>query len=115
MGHHGSHNGTTPAFLQAMSPKMAVIAAGPPCEREGFTAWTHGHPREVTVRELETAVSLNRPTVHVQTFLGQRRPNTRSLSKAVYSTGWDGTVVLEARPDGWWEVAETTGAQDCPN
>lgn len=31
-------------------------------------------------------------------------PVTWRIEKAIYSTGWDGTVVLEADLDGVWRV-----------
>lgn len=115
VGHHGSHNGTTPELLAAMSPKIAVISAGPPCERSGYTAWTHGHPRELTVRDLEAGVSLDRPSpTPVSTFLGQRQRHERTVTKEIYATSWNGTVVLAAASNGWWTLRDTTENEPCP-
>jgi competence protein ComEC len=115
VGHHGSHNGTTPELLAAMSPKIAVISSGPPCERSGYTAWTHGHPRELTVRDLEAGVALSRPApAPVSTFLGQRQRHERTVTKAIYSTSWQGPVVLSAAATGWWTLPETTASVACP-
>jgi hypothetical protein len=115
VGHHGSHNGTTPELLAAMSPKIAVISSGPPCERGGYTAWTHGHPRELTVRDLEAGVSLSRPApTPVSTFLGQRQRHERTVTRAIYSTSWQGAVVLRAAATGWWTLPTTTASVACP-
>lgn len=120
VGHHGSHNGTSPELLAAIRPELAVISAGPAdCERRGYTAYSHGHPREEVVQELEGVVTTNRLTpASVRTYLGQghKTPqNLRTVTKAVYSTGWDGTIILEGKPDGTWTVESLSGQQDCIN
>jgi beta-lactamase superfamily II metal-dependent hydrolase len=109
VGHHGSHNGTTPALVEAMSPEIAVISSGPACKREGFSAWSHAHPRTVTIEDLEAGVTGSRPAKDVKVFdRHATNPVTRSMKKAIYSTGWDGTVVLEAKPDGSWTAKPGT-------
>lgn len=113
VGHHGSRNGTTPALLAAISPKIAVIEAGPACQRDGFSAWHHGHPNTRTIDELAAAVSDTRPPKSVTVFSRPGTPVKRAVTKAIYSTGWDGTIVLQARPDGAWSVVETTGPNAC--
>ena len=114
VGHHGSHNGTSPALLNAMSPEIAVISAGPACLRDGFSAWTHGHPRTVTVNDLEAAVTGTRAVKSVRVFPGfQTQPVIRKVAKAIYSTGWDGTIVLEGRPNGSWSTVTMTGSHPC--
>lgn len=118
VGHHGSHNGTTTDLLAAMSPEIAVISAGPAnCERRGYTAYSYGHPRESVVQELETAVTGVRATpASVRTYLGTGPSsplNLRTVTKAVYSTGWDGSVVLAATADGAWQVESLAGTGPC--
>lgn len=120
VGHHGSHNGTSPELLAEITPELAIISAGPAnCERKGFTAYSHGHPREEVVQELEDIITANRSTpASVRTYLGPGRKtpqNLRTVTKAIYSTGWDGTVVLEAKPDGTWTVESLSGQQACIN
>ena len=116
VGHHGSHNGTTPALLEAISPEIAVISAGPACERGGYSAWEHAHPRMVTVRDLEAKVTGARPAKPVKAFEHhQAKPTTFSETKAIYSTGWDGTIALEGGKDGSWSVVRTTGPHECLN
>jgi competence protein ComEC len=118
VGHHGSYNGTTTGLLAAMSPEIAVISAGPAdCERKGYTAHSFGHPRESTVQALEAAVTGVRATPSsVRTYLGPGPSsplNLRTVSKAVYSTGWDGTVVLTTTSDGTWSVESLAGTGPC--
>lgn len=114
VGHHGSHNGTTPELVSAMSPEIAVISAGPVCRRKGFSAWSHGHPRSVTVSDLVQGVSGTRPSTNVKAFPRHRAaPESIAMTKAIYSTGWDGTIVLEGKADGSWNAAKTTGRPAC--
>ena len=118
VGHHGSHNGTTTDLLDAMSPEIAVISAGPAgCERRGYTAYSYGHPRESVVQELEAAATAVRTSpASVRTYLGTGPSsplNLRTVTKAVYSTGWDGTVVLAALADGTWSVESLAGTGPC--
>lgn len=113
VGHHGSHNGTTRALVRAMSPEIAVIAAGPPCKRGEFSAWDHGHPRKETLEELESGVTrTNARTVSV--FEAEEvKPVSMAIKKAIYSTSWDGTIVLSGRSNGDWRVVSTSGPHAC--
>jgi competence protein ComEC len=114
VSHHGSHNGNTTAFLAAVSPEIAVIPVGPACPREDYSAWNHAHPRTITVEELENAVTKTRVPKDVKTFPAhQTSPTTRHMTQAVYATGWDGSVVLEANEAGNWKVLTTSGEHPC--
>lgn len=100
VGHHGSINGTTPALVAAMSPDMAVIGCGRPDHEAQYCAWAFGHPRQEIVAMLEAGISKPRELVRVRVGTGAKQFEDREVSKAVYATGWDGTVVLEAGADG---------------
>ncbi len=114
VGHHGSHNGTTAGLLKAISPETAVMSVGPACNREDFSAWNHGHPRAVTVNDLENAVTGNRTPRTVRVFSGpDTTPGVRTEKKAIYATGWDGHVVLEGRADGSWSTVSMSGPAAC--
>jgi competence protein ComEC len=114
VGHHGSWNGTTKDLVSAISPEMAVISAGPPCKRDRFSAWSHGHPRKATIADLEEGVTGTRPTKSVKVFpAADTEPVKINESKAIYSTSWDGTIVLEAKPDGTWKVKSLGTPQNC--
>ena len=95
--HHGSDNGTTPAEMKALSPQIGVISMGP-AERKGeWTAYQYGHPRKVAVDLIAEAVNRSRAKpkdVFVAT--GQFTFVKTHMTKAIYATGWDGTVVVEA-------------------
>lgn len=112
VGHHGSHNGTTKELVKAMSPELAVISAGPACKRGDHSAWEYAHPRTETIEELTGGVSRDRDSVkNAKVFRKWNTdPITVDIKKAIYSTGWDGTVVLEASKNGDWKV--TLGKPD---
>jgi competence protein ComEC len=121
VGHHGSANGTTDALVQAMSPKIAILSHGPACEvRKGFSAWRHGHPRKATIEELRRCRDEdgqpclgNRPAKGVQVFEVPKKPQSIVMKDAIYSTGWDGTIILETAPQGDWSVVWLTGPDAC--
>ena len=113
VGHHGSANATTKEFLAAMSPQMAVISAGDPGAEEvgGFTAFHHGHPNRQAIDLLMDAVigvSWRRPPVTVAVGTRGQSPDGRippawtrmAIDRAIFSTGWDGDVVIVAGADG---------------
>ncbi|MGI5875458.1 MAG: ComEC/Rec2 family competence protein [Dethiobacteria bacterium] len=57
LGHHGSITGTTPAFLTAVSPEIAVIMCGKDNK--------YSHPHEETLQKLtEAGVKLYRTDLH---------------------------------------------------
>lgn len=101
VGHHGSYNGTNTHLMQAMSPDIAVMSFGPHTVEQSWTAWAYGHPRQVLVNMLDTFIDRQRrspKTVHIaprtKTFI------PRTMSDAIYGTGWDGTIVIEANASG---------------
>lgn len=104
VGHHGSRNGTTQELLDEMTPLTAVISMGPPTREINWTAWQYGHPNKDIIERLERAISATRSPVSVQVGLGSRTFEARTISDAIYATGWDGSVVLEADTLGNWRV-----------
>lgn len=112
VGHHGSKNGTTAALLKVMTPEIAVIGAGNPADEEpNFSAYMFGHPNRVAVELLSSAdfgVTKTRPKVSVAVGINGRNPRTgapprysmQELSKAIFSTGWDGDIIIAASATG---------------
>jgi competence protein ComEC len=113
VGHHGSHNATNREFLQALTPKIAVISAGHHSERDPqpnpskpkFDAFTFGHPREKAIAELEEFVSDSRTAppapFKFYTMEGQFRINeNRRIRKAIYCTCWDGDITVAINEAG---------------
>lgn len=114
VAHHGSSNGTTPALVAAMTPELAVFAAGPHDREEPWTAWQHGHPRLRVLEMLEAGVDGDRAPVTVWLGTGRHRFEQRVVQRAIYSVGWDGTVVAEGRADGSWRVLTSGLAPRAP-
>jgi beta-lactamase superfamily II metal-dependent hydrolase len=110
VGHHGSHNGTTRALLDAVSPKMAILSVGPFHRHESWTAWQYGHPRIRTLELLNSSVLLSGLAREVLAGAGMRRFHAHRLSGAIYATAWDGTVVVEAAEDGRLRVIQPAPA-----
>lgn len=113
VAHHGSHNGTSEALLQTMSPRIAVISMGPWNRRIQWSAQQYGHPRKDTVDRLlapQTGVQDKRPpiTAMVANRGASRSTNSASgaqfskydINKAVYGTAWDGNIVIAADVNG---------------
>jgi len=103
VGHHGSHNATTGELLAAVTPSVAVIPVGSSTGQspDGFNAFAFGHPRATIVSLLTNSISRQRtPAKTVRVATGQRKFKNTTVTKAVYATGWDGTVRVVARSTG---------------
>lgn len=119
VGHHASHNGTNEELMRALSARIAVIPMGDPrASHDAFTAYAHGHPRFNAVDHLTAAdhgVSAFR-SKPVDVPIGLKgvcsncnppKPSVfenRSVERAVFGTGWDGTVRITARANGEMNV-----------
>jgi len=116
-GHHGSHNGTTGALVNAMTPRAAVISCGPPDREADWTAWAYGHPRWRAVSDLlgdgdSVGVADDRPSaidalVATGYSGGHGVFESRHIAPAVYTTGWARTaIVVGLRADGTIELPD---------
>jgi competence protein ComEC len=103
VGHHGSHNATTEEFLDAITPKISVISMGAPTRELPWTAWKYGHPRKDVVELLERHTGQSRPAITVQVATAVEKFEAKRIRRAIYGTGWDGTVVLETDTAGNWK------------
>lgn len=109
-GHHGSYNGTTADLVNAMSPDLAVISAGPPHRTGDWTAWSYGLPRWAAVSDMlgdfdSDGVALVRPTaitVPIGTsWNGEHGVFVdKPIGGAVFCTGWDGAIGVTLSGDG---------------
>jgi hypothetical protein len=93
-------------LLKVVTPDMAVIQMGPHTREYPWTAWKYGHPRQDAVDKLiEGVAGRRRPkTVHVASWNKMQRRRLWKkvrMKKAIYATGWDGDVVIEAATNGW--------------
>lgn len=106
VGHHGSINGTSEALLDAVKPELAVIEMGPSTRKGEWTAWAYGHPRERVVEDLLVKAVPTERTGAKDVQVASKVHNfvPFHLTKAIYGTGWDGTVIVSATQDGTYEV-----------
>ncbi len=104
VGHHGSHNGTTPELVAAMTPEIAVIPMGEERRHDQWSAWKYGHPRQEIVTMLEAGITRKRQATRVKVGVSGEHFEWHPLEAAIYGTGWDGTVVVEAEADGRMHV-----------
>ena len=105
VGHHGSHNGTTSDLVGAMRPQIAVISMGAWDDGRNssspFNTYAYGHPRLITVDTIRLGIDRNRDQrAFVRLGDSPRRFREHELRAAVYGTGWDGTVTVEAAGNG---------------
>jgi competence protein ComEC len=104
VGHHGSINGTLPELVAAMTPEIAVFSMGPATRQLTWSAWKYGHPRKEIVEMLEAGITRRRPELTVLVGLAGEKFQPQRIQKALYGTGWDGSVVVEATTDGRMKV-----------
>jgi competence protein ComEC len=108
VGHHGSKNATTSALLKSTSPDIAVISMGKwtygkadPKVAGGFNTWKFGHARIEVVQALESVIKRNRSEpVDVHVFERATKPVKHTVHRAIYATGWEGTVQVRATLKG---------------
>ncbi len=103
VGHHGSKNGTSLEFLNMISPKIALIGVGNPDRQFSFTAWDYGHPNKGILDRLQNKLTETRTSLTVKAGTSKRTFVDYLVSKAIYATGWDNHVVLEADAAGLWQ------------
>ncbi|WP_298166605.1 MBL fold metallo-hydrolase [Novosphingobium sp.] len=104
VSHHGAANGTTAAFLSAVSPQVAVMSMGSPMTQEKWTAWAYGHPRKATSDLLYAAVTRKRPSKSVMVATKTKTFVPFAMDRAIYATGWDGTIDVKADTAGRIQV-----------
>lgn len=100
VGHHGSHNATTPALVAALTPEISVIEMGPESYRQEYCAFAFGHPGCGVVDMLAAATTRGRPPIDTQCGLDHEVFEPRRVDRAVYGTGWDGSIVVTFAADG---------------
>ena len=105
VGHHGSHNATTAALLRAVTPSVALIPVGRwnfgGGQKRGFNTFSFGHPRQLTLDLLAANMTRARtPSKDVMAAEGARKFHHTSVTKAIYATGWDGTIRVAADTTG---------------
>jgi beta-lactamase superfamily II metal-dependent hydrolase len=98
VGHHGSHTSSSVAFIQKVSPSVAVISCGAP---DTGTNDRYKHPRLVTIRHFADWFEQNAPKDFVSADWPTKKLN--SYDKV------DETWRMTKRPKGVW-VTDIDGA-----
>jgi competence protein ComEC len=116
VGHHGSKNGSSQAFIDKISPKLALIGAGDAIRETSWTAWAYGHPNKGILDRLQAKISTTRDAIIVPAGTGAKKFVDFTVSKAIYSTAWDDNIILEADAEGnWGDADEEALAPDLVN
>lgn len=103
VGHHGAKNATTHAFLQAVSPKYAIISCGrwdDSTTGGQFNTYHYGHPTDSCLRMLAPHIEGYRTPVTIKAGLGAKQFIDVTVRKRIYATPWDGDIVIRATSDG---------------
>jgi competence protein ComEC len=116
VGHHGSKNGLTREFVDAMTPQLAVIQSGNSLlSQDMHSAFSYGHPHRDAINlllEPARGVQMVRPSKTVPIGVKGRNSfqntppefTTINLSRAIYANGWDGNIAVVAHKDGTLKV-----------
>lgn len=101
VNHHGAENGTTPDLIDAISPEIAIISCGNmeygKASTNKWDAFAYGHPRAKVVALLQenNNVTTTRPApVEVDVADKSQIFHKTTVTKSIYATGWDGTVIV---------------------
>lgn len=118
VGHHGSKNGTTDDLLLAITPAIALIGMGDDVREGEFSALHHGHPNKVAIDLLLAPAAQLSPRTPVTKQIalkgqfGTTGPpsewTTMTIDRAIYGTGWDGSIIVHAEADGSAPVVTTS-------
>lgn len=103
VGHHGSSNGSSVALLNKITPKMALIGVADTTRKAFYSAYSFGHPTKIVLERLQAVLTETRAPITVAAGKGRRKFEPFIISKAIYATGWDGSVILQADANGNWQ------------
>lgn len=111
VSHHGSYNGTTVEWLNAVTPKYAIIPCGKwdsgrVGARDGYNTYGYGHPRIAALDMMQASITLKRPALDsVVAFQGQREKHKKyKVTQNIYCSAWDGNMVLRAFKNGSYQM-----------
>lgn len=118
VGHHGSHNGTSLALLEATTPLAATIGVGHWTFGEdsiafGINTHSFGHPRKVVLDLLTSAIPGDRgQPLSIMAGHGVHNFRPYTVARNIYATAWDGDFRIRAETDGDMRVERvpSTGA-----
>jgi beta-lactamase superfamily II metal-dependent hydrolase len=107
VSHHAAGDDTTDPMIKAMSPKMAIISMGTTAAHGRATAWSYGHPRLKALDVMQKTPDVVTGTRPAQSFAvasGQGVYANKPITKAIYGTGWENTIVLQATPKAEYTI-----------
>ncbi|GHN01665.1 hypothetical protein WSM22_31540 [Cytophagales bacterium WSM2-2] len=110
VGHHGSANATTEQLLDEMSPQIAVMSASHKEDTQKGSGFDYGHPNIHIVDMLTQKITGTRDKARygfVYDGHSSTDHNTRiskKITKKIYCTCWDNTIVIAATPAGEYTV-----------
>ena len=93
---------TTDGLLQKLTPEVAVIEMGPASRQVTWSAYAYGHPRREAIDILMKYIKKPRQPEPIKVRVGVAHEEfiEQEIPVAIYATGWDGTVILEADVSG---------------
>ena len=79
-----------------------MIEMGPVSRQLSWTAWKCGHPRREAIDLLMKYITKPRQPEAIKVLVGVAHEEliSQEIPVAIYATGWDGTVILEADVNG---------------
>jgi len=87
---------------------VTISEIGSPARKLSWTAWAYGHPNKGILDMLQSTVTATRLPIHIQAGTGAKQFVSYKVSKAIYATGWDGNIDLEADALGHWKKIENS-------
>jgi len=111
VSHHGAANGTSKEWVEAITPKYAVISCGAWFDGDHtnykINTYHYGHPRLTTLNFLEAVIPGDRPPLDtpIVAFKGIKTNNVHlKVKKNIYCTAWDGNITITADKNGAYTV-----------
>ncbi|MBY5363570.1 hypothetical protein HFO97_27200 [Rhizobium leguminosarum] len=105
LAHHGAENGINDSLLKVVSPRIGILSMGDRTSKGQKSAWGHGHPRLDSLSILQDdPVTVGDMRSSPQTFWGHPKQEV-TINRAIYGTGWEGTIVVTATQSGQYTVA----------
>lgn len=107
VSHHGAGDDTTDALIKAMSPRIAMMSMGTTAAKGRATAAGYGHPRLKAIDVMQKQPEIVSDTRPAYSFAVATKQNVfadRPISRAIYGTGWEGSLIVEATAQGQYSV-----------
>ncbi|WP_380874043.1 hypothetical protein ACFB49_45440 [Sphingomonas sp. DBB INV C78] len=110
VSHHGAENGMSDRLIEVTSPRIAILSMGDRSSTAASTAFDHGHPRLSTIALMQKQPEIVSSRRSPKTFWGAEKEETPFkdvvIRRAIYGTGWEGTLRLKAKADGTYRFVK---------